>query len=451
VALNPLFGNLTGRPMSSAIVLPGQYCIYFAIIFVTGTFLSGIYPALILSRYQPVAVLKGLFKNAVGGQALRKALIVGQFATSIILIAGTITVYRQVVFMRNQDLGANIDQTLVLRGSGSNLPDSAYRGVFDSFKGEVLQVKGVKSLAASSVVMGEEILWSTSWQWLQNPAGRHKVETFMIGADENFISSFGIRMVAGRNFSNRFPSDRTAVLINQSAVKTLGFPSAEAALNQLVSGDQNNMDSMHIIGVVADFHHEGLQKAIQPLVVLPNRDGRVHYSVKMAGGDVATTVSAIKSIWDRHFPGDPYNYFFLDEFFNRQYAENERFGTVFALFAAFAVAIACFGLFGLSAYNVLQRTKEIGIRKVLGASTSSLLYLLSRDFLVLVAAAFIVAVPVTWIVMDGWLRNFAYRIGISWWVFGLAGLAAILVAFATVGGHALKATAANPIKALRSE
>ena len=451
LAVNPLFGQLTGRALPSMIVLPARFWAYFTGIFIGGTLLAGIYPALVLSRYQPVKVLKGIFKNAAGGQWLRKGLIVGQFAASIILIAGTLIVYRQVAYMRNQRLGVNIDQTLVVKGAGSGLKDSAYQDVFQSFKGEVLQVAGVKSLTASSNVMGEEILWSTDWYWMGNPAGAKKIENFMLGIDENFVPAYGIRMAAGRNFSREFPSDRRGVLLNETAVRILGFPSPQAAVGQLVSTGWQPYDSVRVVGVVGDYHNEGLQKAIQPLVFLPNRDRRGNYSIKVQATDAARTVAAIKSIWDRHFPGDPYNYFFLDEFFSRQYAENQRFGEVFSLFAVIAIAIACFGLLGLSAYNVLQRTKEIGIRKVLGASVSSLLYLLSRDFLVLVGVAFVVAVPVTWAVMDSWLQSFAYRIGISWWVFGLAGLVAVVVAFVTVGGQAMKAATANPVRALRSE
>jgi len=451
LAVNPLFGRLTGRPLPATIVLPSRYWGYFAGVFVGGTLLSGIYPALVLSRYQPVKVLKGMFKNAAGGQWLRKGLIVGQFAASIILIAGTLIVYRQVSYMRNQRLGADIEQTLVVKGAGTALKDSAYQDVFRSFKNEVLQVSGVKMMAASSNVMGEEILWSTDWGWIGNPAGKKKISTFMVGVDEDFIPAYGIRMAAGRNFSRQFPTDRRAVLLNEMATRSLGFPSPQAAVGQLVGTGWGEYDSLKIVGVVADYHNEGLQKAIQPLVFIPNRDGRANYSIKMQGANAAKTVAAVKTIWDRYFPGDPYNYFFLDEFFSRQYVENQRFGTVFSLFALFAITIACFGLLGLSAYNVLQRTKEIGVRKVLGASVSNLLYLLSRDFLVLVGVAFVVAVPVTWVVMDSWLQSFAYRIGISWWVFGLAGSAAAGVAFVTVGGQAMKAATANPVKALRSE
>jgi putative ABC transport system permease protein len=451
LALNPLFGRLTGRPLTAVFSLPAAYWGYFAELFIAGTLLSGIYPALVLSRYQPVVVLKGLFRNAAGGQWLRKGLIVGQFAASIILIAGTIIVYRQVAYMRHQQLGADIDQTLVLRAGGTRLLDSAYQDAFDAFRGQVLQVRGVKSLTASSNVMGEEILWSTDWRWLANPAGNRPIETFMLGVDDYFVPAYNIRLVSGRNFSRNFPTDRRAVLLNESAVRSLGFPSPKAALGQLVTGGQDNMDSLHVIGVIADWHNEGLQKAIQPLALLPYRNNRAHYSLKIGAADAAATIAAVKKIWDHTFTGDPYTYFFLDEFFDRQYAENQRFGEVFALFAAFAVAIACFGLLGLSAYTVLQRTKEIGIRKVLGASEGSLLFLLSRDFLLLVGVAFLVAVPVTWIVMDGWLQGFAYRTAISWWTFGLAGFLALLVAFVTVGTQALKAATANPVRALRSE
>jgi len=235
------------------------------------------------------------------------------------------------------------------------------------------------------------------------------------------------------------------------AVHTLGFRSPQDALGKLLSSGQYDMDSLRVVGVIADFHNEGLQRAIQPLVLLPHRDRRAYYSVKIRTADPSVSIASIKAIWDRHFPADPYSYFFLDEFFNRQYAENQRFGDVFALFAVLAIAIACFGLLGLSAYNVLQRTKEIGIRKVLGASAGRLLFVLSRDFLILVIVAFVIAVPLTWLAMNSWLQGFAYRIGLSWWVFGLAGLLAVIIAFVTVGGQALKAAMQNPVKSLRSE
>jgi putative ABC transport system permease protein len=449
LAVNPFFVQLTGRPMSPLFSMPYAYWEIFGGLFVAGTLLSGIYPALVLSRYQAVTVLKGLFKNASGGQWLRRGLIVGQFAASIMLIAGTIVVYRQVQFMRRQSLGVNINETLVVRAAGGGLPDSSYRDVFDAFKGEVLKLPGVRSMTASSEVMGNEILWSTDWRRLHSPS-RQVSNIFHVGVDKDFVRSYGLRVIAGRDFSPDLGVDKKAIILNETAVKTLGI-TPQQAIGELMSGSQQNMDSMEVVGVIADYHNEGLQKEIQPLLLFLNRNTRHFYSIKIQASNPAATIADIRSIWDRHFRGDPYDYFFLDENFDRQYAENQRFGEVFGLFALFAIAIACFGLLGLSAYNVLQRTKEIGIRKVLGASTKNLLLILSRDFLLLVGVAFVIAVPVTWLAMDSWLQSFAYRIGISWWIFGLAGVVAAAIAFVTVGGQAMRAAMQNPVQCLRTE
>ncbi|HEV3410879.1 MAG TPA: ABC transporter permease [Puia sp.] len=449
LAVNPFFVRLTDRPMSRLFSMPYGYWEIFLGLFIAGTLLSGVYPALVLSRYRAVTVLKGLFKNASGGQWLRRGLIVGQFAASIILIAGTIVVYRQVQYMRSQSLGVNIDETLVVRAAGSSLPDSSYRDVYESFKNEILQQSGVRSMTASSEVMGNEILWSTDWHRLHSPS-RQVSNIFHVGVDKDFVRSYGLHVIAGRDFSPDFGMDKKAIILNETAAKTLGI-TPQQAIGELMSGGQSNMDSMQVVGVIADYHNEGLQKAIQPLLLFLNRNTRHFYSIKMQASNPAATIAAIKRIWDRHFPGDPYDYFFLDENFDRQYAENQRFGEVFGLFALFAIAIACFGLLGLSAYNVLQRTKEIGIRKVLGASTENLLMILSKDFLLLVGVAFVIAVPVTWLAMDSWLQSFAYRIGISWWIFGLAGVVAAAIAFVTVAGQAMKAAMQNPVRSLRTE
>jgi putative ABC transport system permease protein len=447
--LNPFFGQLSGRPLPFFYSLPAMYWQYFAVLFIAGTLLSGIYPALALSRYQPITVLKGLFKNAAGGQLLRKGLIVGQFAASIILIAGTMIVFRQVHYMRSQSLGVNIDQTLVLKAAGSGMGDSAYNDTYQAFKGDVLNIPGVRSLTASSEVMGEEILWSTDWRRLHS-GSRQVVNLFHLGVDDDFIAGYGLRVLAGRPFSRQQGDDRKAIILNESALQVLGIASPQAAIGELLSGGQRDMDSLEVVGVVADYHNEGLQKAIQPLVLFPNRNNRSYYSVKIQG-DPAATVAGIKKTWDRHFPTDPYDYFFLDEFFDQQYAENQRFGQVFGLFASLTILIACFGLLGLSAYSVIQRTKEIGIRKVLGASTQNLIFILSKDFLLLVCIAFVIAIPVTLLAMNSWLQEFAYRIRVSWWVFAAAGLLAIFIALLIVGFQALKATLVNPVKSLRSE
>ncbi|HCL84639.1 MAG TPA: ABC transporter permease, partial [Chitinophagaceae bacterium] len=448
--VSPLFAGLSGRSLPSLVSLPANYKVYFLALLVAGTFLSGIYPALVLSRYQPVAVLKGLFKNAAGGQWLRKGLIVGQFAASIILITGTLIVYRQLHYMQDQDLGVNISETLVIKGAAGGLTDSAYQDAYGAFKSAVLQVNGVKSITASSAVMGEEILWSTNWRRLRGGANQ-AINLFHLGVDEDFIGSYGLKMIAGSSFSKADKADGKKIILNESAVRALGISSPQAAVGEIISGGQGNMDSLEVTGVISDYHNEGLQKSIQPLVLFPNRNTRSDYSVKMEGRQVSAAVAAVKKIWDRFFPADPFEYFFLDEYFNRQYAENRRFGEVFGLFALLAICIACFGLLGLSAYNVLERTKEIGVRKVLGASVNSLVFTLSKNFLGLVAVAFLIAVPVTALAMHSWLQGFAYRTGLSWWIFAAAGILAVFIALLTVGFQALKAALANPIKSLRTE
>ncbi|MEO8764432.1 MAG: ABC transporter permease [Ginsengibacter sp.] len=450
LAVNPLFSGISGRQLPSFLSIPARYKEYFLALLATGTFLSGIYPALVLSRYRPVSVLKGVFKNAAGGQWLRKGLIVGQFAASIILIAGTIIVYRQLHYMQNQDLGADINKTVVIKGAFGGLTDSSYNNVYGAFKQEILQVNGVKSITASSAVMGQEILWSTSWQRLHDES-RKAVNLFHLGVDEDFIRSYGLKMLAGVPFTRSSGNNPKKIILNETAVRALGIPSPQSAIGELISGAQNNMDSLEVTGVISDFHNEGLQKSIQPLVFLLNRNTRGNYSVKIEGKNAASTIASIKDTWDRHFRTDPFDYFFLDEFFNRQYEENQRFGQVFGLFAIFAIGIACFGLLGLSAFNILQRTKEIGVRKVLGASVNNLLYTLSKDFLVLVFIAFLIAIPITLEAMHSWLGGFAYRTTFPWWIYAGAGTLAVLIALLTVGFQALKAALANPIQSLRTE
>jgi putative ABC transport system permease protein len=444
--VNPLFNRLTGRTIET---MPVTYLQIFAALFITGTFLSGVYPAFVLSRYHPVAVLKGLFKNTAGGQFLRKTLIIGQFTASILLIAGTIIVYNQVHYMRSRDLGVNINQTLVVNGVNS-MKDSTYNTVYPAFRQDILHLKDVQAITGSSDVPGTEITWSTDWQRLRtNPKKNYTLRH--LGVDYDYINNFGLKLIAGRQFSKDFPTDKKGVILNESAIRELGYAKPEDAIGEPLHGSQNGIDTVHVIGVAADFHQEGLAKAIVPLAILLRLPTPNFYSIHINSENTHKTVDAIKTTWQRNFPGDPFRYFFLDEHFNKQYAENERFGTVFGLFATLAIIIACLGLLGLSAYNVLQRTKEIGIRKVLGASVQNLLFVLSRDFLLLVAIAFLIAVPITWWAMNSWLQEFAYRIHIGWTTYAIAGLLAFSIALVTVGLQAFKATLANPVKSLRTE
>lgn len=439
------FAHLVGSD-TTAFHLPAVYLLGFAGIFLAGAILSGIYPAFVLSGYHPITVLKGLFKNTAKGQVLRKGLIIGQFAVSVILIVGTILVWQQVQFMRRQQLGVNIDQTLVVEAARSQ-QDSLYKNVFAPFKTTLQQQPTIKSITASTNVMGQEIYWTSSLIRLGETT-RPAVTLYHLGVDYDFLPAYGMKLVAGRNFDRQFATDDNAALLNEKACDILGYNSPAEAVGSKI---KRGRDTLHIIGVVANYHHQGLQKAIDPMIILPTPDVRNYYSIKFTASDPHQTIAAIKKAWDHYFPDDPFNYFFLDESFNQQYKADTRFGEVFGLFAFLAIGIACFGLLGLSAYNVLQRTKEIGIRKVLGASAQSLIFLLSKEFLYLVGLSLVVAIPVSWWVMHNWLQDFAYRIDIKWWVFALGGVLALGIALATVGFQALRAAIDNPVKALRSE
>ncbi|HUS02567.1 MAG TPA: FtsX-like permease family protein [Chitinophagaceae bacterium] len=444
-ALTPSFNRLMGSD-TNALHLPVSYWEGFIFLFFGGAFLSGIYPAFVLSGYHPIAVLKGLFKNSFKGMAIRKGLVVTQFATSIILIAGTIIVYQQVSFMRNQKLGANINETVVLDGPNADQAAS-FKNAFQPFKNEVLQVNGVKNISASSGVMGKEI-YMTNGAYLVNSKEKDPRTFYTLYIDEDFLSAYGMDFMAGRNFSKDDLADKKAVVLTEEAVKLFGIDSPGKALDQLI---YNYHDSLKIIGVVKNYHQLGLNKAMLPVIFVVKPDINNFYSIKFQTANTHETIAAIEKIWTKYFPSNPFSYFFLDESFNKQYRSDEQFGKVFGLFAMLAIVIACMGLLSLSAYNVLQRTKEIGIRKTLGASVQHLLFILSKDFLVLVVIGFIVAIPVTWLVMNSWLNDFAFRITINWWVFVIAGLLAVLIALLTVGFHALKAALSNPVKSLRTE
>ena len=444
----PAFDKFVGRDFTTDFALTSDYWALFIALFAGGTILSGLYPSLVLSSFQPITVLKGVFKNTTGGMTLRKGLIVVQFITSVVLIAGTIIVYQQVNYMRKQQLGVNINQTLVLQGAGS-LQDSLYQNVFQPFKNELLQQGNVKNVSVSTSVMGNEIYWTSGVRRLDKP-DETAVTLYHLGIDYDFLPAYNLKLLAGRNFSAEFKSDEKAAIINERAAELLGFKDANEVVGQK-SRLRRGRDTLSIVGVVSNYHHQGLQKAIDPMILLLRPNTRNYYSVKIGTADVQKTIGSIQTIWSKYFPADPLNYFFLDETFNQQYKSDALFGKVFGVFAFLAILIACFGLLGLSAYNVLQRAKEIGIRKVLGASVQNILLLLSKDFLKLILVALVLAIPVGWFIMHEWLQDFAYRIDIAWWVFAVAGTISLGIALLVVSLQALKAAVDNPVKSLRTE
>jgi putative ABC transport system permease protein len=314
------------------------------------------------------------------------------------------------------------------------------------FKSELLKVPGIKSMTSSSNVMGQEIYWTNGFQSLDHKElGGSTV--YRLGVDYDFIPQFGMKLLAGRNFSKDFPTDKKGAILNDRALAQMGFKDPQDAIGKKIS----NGDTLTVIGVVQSFHHMGLQKPIDPQLISLRPNARNAYSIKLQTNELQGTVAAVKALWSKYFPNDPFNYFFLDDEFNAQYQSDQRFGEMFTLFASLAILIACFGLIGLSAYNILQRTKEVGIRKVLGASVKNVVFILSKDFLALVIISFVIATPIAWFIMHSWLQDYAYRIEINWWVFGVAGALALLIALSTISYQAIKAAIANPVKSLRSE
>jgi putative ABC transport system permease protein len=448
-AFAPSFNRLMGHSTSLTFHLSARYLLLFVTLFITGTLLSGLYPAFVLSGYKPIGVLKGAFKNTSGGMILRKGLIIFQFAISVILIAGTIIVYQQVSFMRHQNLGANISQTLVLNGAETVL-DSIYPSLYHPFKNEVVHLPGVSGMTTSSRVMGQEIYWDHPARRLE-PNSPQSTFYFM-GVDYDFITQFQIPVVAGRNYSLDFPSDThgKSVVLNEEGSKVMGFKSPSDAIGRKILNGGH--DTLTVVGVVGNVHHLGLRRPIDPTMFLLTPGIRSDYSVKLnAVVDMPAVVAAIHKVWDKYFPGDPFNYFFLDDTYSQQYKSDAQFGKTFTLFSFLAIFIACLGLIGLSAYNILQRTKEIGVRKVLGASNFQLWRLLSKDFLWLVGISFFLAIPAAWWIMHDWLQDFAFRITISFWVFVVSGALAVFIALATISFQAIKAALANPIVSLRTE
>ncbi len=441
------FDVFTGRSNYTGVALTSNYWLIFFMLFIGGTILSGLYPAFVLSGFKPVLVLKGAFKNTTSGLLLRKSLIVVQFVTSVVLIAGTIIVYQQVNYMRHQSIGADINQTLVLKGP-QTIADSLYQNIYQPFKNAVLHQPNIKSITSSSSVPGDEIYWTNSWKRYGDDQST-LTTLYMLGVDYDFIPSYKIKMLAGRNFSQQFGTDDKTAIINENTVKLLGFKNAADAINQKIV--RGNSDTVTVIGVTANFHQLGLQKNIDPMIIIPRPNLSAFYSLKFNGTNAQQAIASLKKLWNNYFPKDPFDYFFLDESFGEQYKADLLFGKVFGVFAFLAILIACFGLLGLSAYNVLQRTKEIGIRKVLGASIQSILVLLSIDFLKLILISFLFAIPAGWFIMNLWLEDYAYRINIAWWVFAIAGCVALLIAIITISIQAIKAAVANPVKSLRTE
>lgn len=431
----------------------GGYVISIGLIVVilTGVFISGFYPAFILSAFKPILVLKGKYSSSKKGAVLRKALVIGQFAITVVLITGSFVVYKQIKYMNGQKLGVNIDQMLVVSGPVFVPRDTAFVTRANSFISGLDQIPGVKSAATSFWVPGNEMGRNFGIRSSDGDPNTHFTMRFD-GVSRDYIKTYGMQLLAGRDFIytdyNSSFDKLHNIILNQNAIKALGFSTPQAAIGRTMINGTKKWD---IIGVVADFHQKSLRYPIEPTILEPVLNIQNQISIKIDPKNTVATVTAIKAMYQTFFPGNIFDYSFLDEQFNAQYKNDELFGKAFSIFGGFAIFIACLGLLGLSLFATIQRTKEIGVRKVLGASVSNIVLLLSKDFIKLVVVAIVIAIPVAWYILHNWLQDFAYRITISWWIFGLAGIVAIAVALATISFQAVRAASVNPVKSLRSE
>jgi putative ABC transport system permease protein len=442
-AILPAFNNLSGKQIDIRFFLqPTSLLAILGVSLFTGI-LAGIYPSFFLSAFKPIKVLKGALSTQPRRSLLRGSLVVFQFVVSTALIISTIIVYRQLHFMQNQKLGYNKEQILILQDTYDGLGPNE-----SAFKQKLLQ---------DNRVVNATISWSvpTNFRFdgtqiytkpLQQNDPHKEIQTGIFRVDYDYLPTLGMKIAAGRNFSKDYPSDSSGVLVNETAVQSLGIKGDPIGRTIVRSGRQE----FTIVGVVQDFHYATARQKIAPLILLLGRNGG-SIMVKVKTPEIKPFLADTKKQWEAFSPATPFSYTFLDDRFAALYAAEEKSGQIFTIFAIISIVIACLGLFGLVAYTIEQRTKEIGVRKVLGASVQQVLLLVSKEFLYLVLIAFVIAIPTTWWVMDKWLQDFAYRTTINGWVFVMAGFIALFIAVFTISFQAIKAALMNPVKSLRSE
>jgi putative ABC transport system permease protein len=444
VLATPQMDALTGKHLDPIAILSWQNVSAFLALIVLLGLLAGSYPALVLSGFNPVLILKGITRSNTGGAGLRKALVVFQFTLSIALIAGTVIVYLQMGHLLNRDLGFDKEQMLVL--------DYNYDQVVNS-KSEVLKTELEKNPSVLSVAFSRSVPGSYfphAGTEIEKPDGKMEMQgqpIFQVGLD--FVTHFGLKLIAGRTYSREFPTDSAqAMIINEAAAKQYGYINPADVVGKKFKqwGREGK-----VIGVVKDFNFTSLHNNIAPLTLPFEPYASRYLSVKVKSGNINETIEAIGDVWRQYAPHRPFLYSFLDDDFNKQYKSEFTFRKLFTTFSCLAIFIACLGLLGLATYTAEKRTKEIGIRKVLGADLRNIVVLLSKDFIVLVLIAIVIATPISWYAMNEWLQGFAYKMEIQPWIFLASGFIALLIAVFTISYLSVKSAVMNPVTSLRSE
>ena len=441
----PTFNELAEKKLNLNLFHDRSISIGLIVITLFVGLISGSYPAFALSRFKPVEVLKASSHPRSKGAWIRQGLVIFQFVISIVLIISTAVVYDQLEYMRNQQLGFDKEELVIVKFKGNRI----IKARLEPIKTELLKQANVLNASACSYIPGR--LYDDIKLEIEGPSGKEPKRLLYQTNDHEYIETFGLSLVAGRDFSREIPTDETeAFILNETAVKYLGWGKPESAI-----GRQANMGSDfkegHLIGVVKDFHHASLQHGVEPFLMHINPHWFSYLAIKINAEDIPGTLAALENIWQQLVPDRPFDYFFLDEDYERQYRSEVRLSRIFSIFSILAIMVACLGLFGLISYTAQQRTKEIGIRKVLGATVSNVVILLSKDIVKLAIMANLVAWPVGYLAMDQWLQDFNYRINISLWTFVLGGLLTVVIALITVSFRTINAAMVNPVEALRYE
>ncbi|MCJ8211249.1 ABC transporter permease [Mucilaginibacter sp. RS28] len=447
--VQPYFNTFLEKPLSLKLLFDNWICAGVCLVVIAGCLFSGIYVATILSAFSPLKTIRGVANLKLGGVSIRKVLVVFQFTASVILIITTITLYRQLRYMQTQDLGLSLKQKVVI--TGPSVINSSGIDQSVAFENRVKQLPFVGKIAASNNVPGQGYNFSAQGITKLAPAaGDEKKSYSMLIVDNQYFDTYDIKFKEGRAFTpamliHGWPKTRK-VILNESAAKQLGFANAEQALGQKINWGKE----FEVVGVIKDYHHLSLHQFIQPMIFLPAvADG--YFTIKMSAADMQQHINQIKKIYEELFPGEPFTFSFLDEVFDKQYRTEQKMGSIFMSAAGIAVFIAAMGLFGLAAFTAKQKVKEIGIRKVLGANVLHIVQLISADFIKLVLVSIVIASPIAWFAMNKWLQQFAYRTGMSWWIFVAGGSLAVTIATLTVMVQSLRAASANPVKSLRNE
>ncbi|WP_268847156.1 ABC transporter permease [Flavobacterium aestivum] len=456
------FEELTGIKVTTFFWTDYKIWLPLFALLVLGSFLSSLYPAYLLSSYNPVQILKGKLPIGGSGIFMRKCLVLFQFIISISLIIGTFTIYNQLEYMRKKDIGINLERTIVVPAPSNNFESQMggrnFYQKMQAFRASLVGYPEVESVTSASSIPGIDLNWTRPYKRKNAVNKNNLYATFAIGPE--FVDQFKIGIVAGKKFDssmisvNQMPTGNTPILINEAAVKALGFESAEKAIGEFLT-DTNGSGTefeYEIIGVIKDFNQKSLKETLTPIVFrLEDGSSIEYYAVKVSSKNLPASIERIEKSFKENFPVSPFEYFFLDEFFNKQYKVDQQFGEIFTVFAGLAIFITCLGLFGLTLFTSFQKAKEIAIRKVFGASVFSLLMLLIKDFLKLILFASTIAWVLSWWGLEQWLQGYSTRIEINFLFFALATLMVISIAFIIIGAQSWKVNKNNPLIAIKQD